>query len=157
VLQGANLLQEAKGEKVEAATPRTIGAPSQWVAEVQSIENAAVPTRSAMDTSLETSRIIILRLLQSVYHTLLAMQLLWTKSKSSPVFSPLELRHLTRVILCTLPALALGRAGLPPGAQSNLCALKAVDMTPRTECTCTLCFPPVGDPSNDVPLGPQLR
>lgn len=122
-MQGVVLLEEAKADKGEAEERQHLGAASQWVAEVHTLENAGASARSARDTALDTSRMVILRLLQSIYHTLLAMQLLWAKSKKAPVFSPLELRHLARAMLTTLPVLAIGRANLPPGAQSNLCAL----------------------------------
>jgi hypothetical protein len=121
-MQGAKLLQEAKGERPPPPTPPAIGARSQWVSAVEAIEKPATSSRTPLDASLETSRAIVLRLLQSIYHTLLAVQLLWAKQLAGPVFTPLELRHLARAMLATLPVLSLWRAGLPPTSSSNLYA-----------------------------------
>ena len=136
------MLEEARAERIEPKAPPQIGAASQWVPEdrIERIETPSASTRTPLESALDSNRALVLRLLQSIYHTLLAIQLLWSKNMSGSVFNPLELRHLARVMLAALPVLALGRMGSVSSSQNNLCASVS---------TCTSMYVPATSNASD--------
>lgn len=103
---------------------RTIGKPSKWVPDVEAIESPSAATRPELGRKLDTSRGLVTRLLQSVYHTLHALQTLSAgpEPRAAPL-SALELRHLADAITGALPVLALGRAAPASSSPNALCAL----------------------------------
>ena len=151
VPQGAKLLEQAKAEEAARAEDgakgdaaggddgakqpaaarvgqeeRTIGKPSRWVADVEAIESPSAAARTELSRKLDTARGLVTRLLQSVYHTLHALQTLSAGPEArAPPLSALELRHLADAITGALPVLALGRAGPATTSPNALCAPRA--------------------------------
>ena len=135
------------------AESQCIGAPSQFVPEEQleKLENVAGSQRSQRDIAIEHTRTVLLRLLQTVYHALSALQLLPPDepvpaaaggaqpppAAAAAPLGPRELRQLARVLLATLPAIAINRIG-NTATPSAMCDLDPAGYG-LLVCTCVSC------------------
>jgi hypothetical protein len=98
----------------------TIGKPSRWVQKVEAVELPGIAHRTDLPLGLDA--LLVMRLLQSLYHSLCTLQVLialWRPTVAQ--LTALELRHLAKAIVKTLSVLALSSAAPLALSTLNMC------------------------------------